>query len=189
MKKIALITLVVFVFSSLSILAQKAEVSPEKSTVKWFGKKVGGKHFGEIQLKSGYLEVQGDKITDGLIVMDMKSIVDTDLDNEEYNQKLVGHLKSDDFFGVEKYPTSKLLITESTSFTDGKARVTGEITIKGATESISFDVVRQENSYTAELSIDRSKFDVRYGSSSFFNNLGDKAIDDIFRLEVQLVMK
>lgn len=189
MKKSAFITLVIFVFSSLTILAQRTEVNPEKSTVKWLGKKVGGKHFGEIQLKSGYLVLQGDKITEGLIVVDMNSIKNTDLENEETNQKLVGHLKSDDFFGVEKYPTAQLVVTESTRFTNGKARVSGEITIKGSTEPISFDVEMQENTYSAELSIDRSKFDVRYGSPSFFNNLGDKAINDIFTLEAQLVMK
>lgn len=189
MKRIALISFVIIVFSSLSILAQKAEVNVEKSSVEWFGKKVGGKHHGEIQLRSGYLEVQGDRITDGLMVVDMNSIQNTDLEKEETNQKLVGHLKSDDFFGVEKFPTSTLVITESTKFTDGKATVSGEITIKGATEPISFDVEKKENTYTAKLSIDRSKFDVRYGSPSLFNNLGDKAIDDIFILEVQLLMK
>jgi polyisoprenoid-binding protein YceI len=189
MKRIALISFVIIVFSSLSILAQKTEVNLEKSTLEWFGKKVGGKHHGEIQLKSGYLEVQGDRITNGVIVVDMTSITNTDLENEEYNQKLVGHLKSDDFFGVEKYPTSKLVVSEGSDFTNGKATIRGEITIKGTTEPISFDVEKKDNTYTAKLSIDRSKFDVRYGSPSFFNNLGDKAIDDIFTLEAQLLMK
>jgi polyisoprenoid-binding protein YceI len=101
---------------------------------------------------------------------------------------LVGHLKSDDFFGVEKYPTSNFIITQSSKFDENKATVTGVITIKGKSENISFDVERKNNEYSAKLDIDRSKFDVRYGSNSFFDNLGDKAIDDIFTLDIKLVL-
>lgn len=188
MKKVHIITVLILTFSSHAMLAQKSEVDQEKSTIEWLGKKIGGKHFGEININNGYIEIQNDRITDGIIVIDMTTINSTDLENEEFNQKLVGHLKSDDFFGVEKYPTSKLVMTESTKFVNDKATITGNITIKGKTESISFEVVRHQNEYHATLSIDRSKFDVRYGSKSFFNNLGDKAIDDVFTLEVQLVM-
>ena len=118
----------------------------------------------------------------------MTSITNNDLKNEGYNQKLVGHLKSDDFFGVEKFPTASFEVTQSSKFSNGKATLTGDITIKGTTESISFDAVRAGNEYTAEIEIDRSKFDVRYGSKSFFKDIGDKAIDDIFTLNVKLVV-
>jgi polyisoprenoid-binding protein YceI len=101
---------------------------------------------------------------------------------------LVGHLKSDDFFGVDTYPTASFKVIQGSKFTNGKATLTGDITIKGKTERISFDVDHAENTFTAEVDLDRSKFDVRYGSKSFFNNLGDRAIDDIFKLRIKLVV-
>ena len=100
----------------------------------------------------------------------------------------MGHLKSEDFFNVEKYPESILRIKESAPFENNKARVSAELTIKGITEEISFDVVREGSMYTALVNVDRSKFDVRYGSKSFFNDIGDKAIDDIFTMEVTMFM-
>jgi len=101
---------------------------------------------------------------------------------------LVGHLKSDDFFGVEKYPTARFTVSQSSEFNNGKATLTGNITIKGKTEPITFEVLRTGKEYTASLGIDRSKFNVRYGSDSFFDNLGDNAIDNIFTLEIRLVV-
>lgn len=117
----------------------------------------------------------------------MTSITDTDLTDASYNQKLVGHLKSADFFGVEKFPIATMKITKATKFSKGKASVTGVITIKGKTEPITFDIVKSGSIYTAKLEIDRSKHDVKYGSTSFFDSLGDKAIDDIFILDIKLV--
>jgi polyisoprenoid-binding protein YceI len=118
----------------------------------------------------------------------MNTITCADLTNEGANQKLVGHLKSDDFFGVEKFPTSTFKVTKATQFTNGKARVTGVLTIKGKSETIAFDVTKKANVYSAQVKVDRSKFNVRYGSKSFFDNLGDNFIDDIFILDIQLVV-
>ena len=178
-----------FILSSNVLFAQKAEINTEKSSVEWLGKKIGGQHEGFIQLMSGSIELENDKIVAGNFVVDMTSITNTDLENQTYNQKLVGHLKSDDFFGVEKFPTSEFKVTKSSKFSNGTATVTGDITIKGKTETISFDVVRAGKEYMAKIEVDRSKFDVRYGSNSFFDNLGDKAIDDIFTLSIKLVVK
>lgn len=170
------------------MFAQKVEVSTKESSVVWQGKKIGRQHEGLIQIKSGYFEMEGEKIVAGSFAVDMTTITNTDMENENYSQKLVGHLKSDDFFGVEKYPTASFKVAQSTKFSSGKATVSGEITIKGKTESISFEVVRNGKEYSAKMDIDRSKFDVRYDSSSFFENLGDKAIDDIFTLNIKLIL-
>lgn len=187
MKKLQLVV-VLLLAASVSVFAQKKEVNPETSIVKWTGKKIGGSHHGEIEVKSGYLEFNNEQITAGEILIDMNSITNKDLESEEYNQKLVGHLKSDDFFGVEKYPTSSFVVTKATKFTDGKASVTGKLTIKGKTEELTFNVVKSGESYNALVEVDRSKFDVRYGSNSFFDNLGDKAINDIFTLDITLAI-
>ncbi len=173
--------------SGSAMFAQKAEVNTEKSKVEWMGKKMGGQHEGNIQLKSGYLELKAGEIVAGNFTVDMTSITNTDL-KDGSNQKLVGHLKSDDFFGVQAYPTAEFVVTKSSKFNNGTATLTGDLTIKGNTESISFEVVRAGKEYAAKLDIDRSKFDVRYGSNSFFDNLGDKAIDDIFTLKIKLVV-
>ena len=170
------------------LLAQSKEVNKEMSSIEWHGKKIGGKHEGFIQLKSGSLELKGDQIVAGDFVVDMSTISNTDLKSEGSNQKLVGHLKSDDFFGVEKFPTATFKVVESSKFSNGTATLTGDITIKGKTERISFDVTRDGKAYMAEMEIDRSKFDVRYGSKSFFNNLGNNAIDDMFKLRIKLVL-
>lgn len=185
-KKLALALLVAL--SGNVLFAQGVEVNTEKSSIKWMGKKIGTKHEGTVHIKSGSLELQDNMITAANIVIDMTSITNSDLENENYNQKLVGHLKSDDFFGVEKYPTAQFVLRQSSKFSNGMATLTGDITIKGKTESVSFEVHKGGNEYAANIALDRSKFDVRYGSGSFFDNLGDSAIDDLFTLDIRLVI-
>ncbi len=185
MKTIKLI-LVLILAGTLSAFAQNKDINVNKSTVKWTGNKIGGSHNGEIKIKSGSFEFSNDNITKGKIVIDMASISNTDLEDASYNKKLVGHLKSDDFFGVKNFPTATFVVTKASKFVNNKASVTGKITIKGKTETITFDVMKKATVYTAQLKIDRSKFDVRYGSNSFFDNLGDKAIEDIFILDIKL---
>jgi polyisoprenoid-binding protein YceI len=178
----------VLTLSSFGLFAQPQKINTEKSTINWLGKKIGGQHEGLIKLKNGVLEEKNGKIVSGSFIIDMTSLTNTDLQDEGYNKKLVGHLKSDDFFGVEKFPTATLNITKATKFSNGKASITGKLTIKSKTETITFDIVKNENTYTAKIEIDRSKYDVKYGSTSFFDSLGDKAIDDIFILNTKLLV-
>jgi polyisoprenoid-binding protein YceI len=179
---------VLFLAGTLSASAQIREININNSVVEWTGKKIGGAHNGEVKIKSAFLELRNGRLIGGEVVMDMKTITNTDLKDEGYNQKLVGHLKSDDFFGVEKYPTASFEITEATKFENGKASVTGNLTIKDTTEEITINVSKSANVFTTQVEVDRSKFDVRYGSNSFFDNLGDKAIDDIFTLDIKLTI-
>ena len=188
MKTKIFVSALMIMLSGSAMFAQKAEVNTQKSSIEWLGKKIGGKHMGNVQVKSGYLEFKEGEIVAGNFVVDMTSITNSDLKDEDYNQKLVGHLKSDDFFGVQTYPTAEFVVTKSSKFSNGTTTLTGDLTIKENTESISFEVVRAGSEYAARLDIDRSKFDVRYGSNKFFDNLGDKAIDDIFKLDIKLVV-
>lgn len=167
------------------------KIDPAASKVEWEGKKVAGKHNGQIKIQSGTLLLNGNNLAGGTFKLDMNSISCTDLEGE-YAQKLVGHLKNDDFFGTDKYPTSDFVITKVTAAGAGKINVTGNLTIKGATHPISFaaNVARSGKKVTAtatNIPVDRTKYDVRYGSKSFFSSIGDKAIDDIFTLNVTLV--
>jgi len=181
--------LLVLVLSSYSfgLQGQIQTINTAKSSVSWLGKKITGQHEGEIKIKSGSLEIKNNKISSGNFVIDMNSISCSDLEDEGYNQKLVNHLKSDDFFGIGKFPNAILKINNSSTFLNNVASVKGQITIKGKTEDISFDVTNEKNTYSAKIEIDRSKFNVRYGSTSFFDTLGDKAIDDIFTLNIKLL--
>jgi len=115
----------------------------------------------------------------------MTSINVTDLEGES-KQKLEGHLKSEDFFGVEKYPTAKLVITSAAKKSEGVYGIVGNLTIKEDTHPVTFDLTMNGDAASTKLTIDRSKYNVRYGSGSFFDNLGDKTIYDNFDLEVDL---
>lgn len=166
-------------------------VNTSDSKVAWLGKKVTGEHSGVISVAFGDLQFEGDKLSGGSFEIDMKSIKNTDIENEEYNQKLVGHLKSDDFFGVEKYPKASFVIIEVDQKNASKYHVKGDITIKGTTKSIEFPVeismMEDKAVASASITVDRSEFDIRYGSGSFFDGLGDKMIYDDFTLDVTLV--
>lgn len=185
-KNLALIALVaVFTFSFTKVNAQQKEIKIANSKVIWKGYKVTGSHEGTINLKSGFLTFNDNKLTGGEFVMDMNTIVTTDLQGE-YKGKLEGHLKSDDFFGVEKHPTAKLVISKVDATGKNSYKITGNLTIKGITNVITFDLSVYGNKANAALKIDRTKYDVRYGSTSFFDNLKDKAIYDEFDLVADL---
>lgn len=188
MKTVKVILAAIALTVGLGVQAQTVKVDASKSSITWLGKKVTGEHTGTIALKSGELKLDGNAIAGGNFVVDMNTIKDTDLTDEAWNAKLIGHLKSDDFFGVASYPEAKLVITKEAAFKGNKATVTGDLTIKGKTNPITFDVTKEGKTYKAELIVDRSKYDVRYGSSSFFEGLGDKVIYDDFNLTVNLVV-
>ncbi|MEM9340417.1 MAG: YceI family protein [Bacteroidota bacterium] len=183
----------------LSVLFSNGDNTAEKTTYKvdgaaskvaWIGKKVTGEHNGSISLKGGNFTFEDGMLVGGLFTVDMTSSVCEDLEGE-YKGKLEGHLKSEDFFGVEKYPTATFVVTKAVPQGPGKYKVIGNITIKEKTEEIQFtaDIDEKNGKVTgnANLIIDRSRFDVKYGSGSFFDNLGDKTIYDDFNLNISLV--
>ena len=133
--------------------------------------------------------VKDNQIISGEFVVDMSTITNTDISNETYRDKLIGHLNSDDFFGIEKFPISTMVVKESTPFTNGVSTVTADLTIKGETHPVLFEVSKKENDFTGEIRVNRALYDIRYGSKTFFSDIGDKAIDDEFILQVILVVE
>ena len=178
-------TVIVSLLSFTNVDAQENKVEVKDSNIEWEGEKVTGSHEGTIELKDGYFTMENGELKGGEFVMDMTSITVTDLEGEDKG-KLEGHLKSDDFFGVNNHPTAKLVITSVAKKSNGTYGVVADLTIKEKTNSITFDLDMDDNSASTELTIDRSKYDVRYGSGSFFDNLGDKTIYDNFELDVEL---
>lgn len=161
--------------------------------ITWKGKKVAGAHEGTISLKSGGLTYDAKNVpTGGSFVVDMSTIKVTDLQGE-WADKLVGHLKSDDFFSVSSNPEANFTITDVTRVTtaDGAYDITGDLTIKGITKELKFpvDITREDGHMVARanIKVDRIAYDIKYGSGQFFQNLGDKMIDDHFELNVTLV--
>lgn len=192
--KIAVATLISFIafgFTGPEGQTTSYSVDQENSTIEWRAEKVTGFHTGTIAVKEGNFEFTEGQLTGGEFVIDMTSIANTDIGNADMAAKLVGHLKSPDFFGVESFPTASFVIKNVVSRgTAGSYKIVGDITIKKTTKEIKFNAnVSEEGGKVtakADLTLDRSEFDIRYGSGSFFENLGDKTIYDEFTLSLNL---
>jgi polyisoprenoid-binding protein YceI len=165
--------------------AQTKKIDVKKSNIEWVGKKVTGKHNGDLKFKSGSISFKKGKLVAGTFVIDMNSINTLDLEGE-YKQKLDGHLKDADFFGVDKYPTAKLVIKKVKDLTKGKYEITANLTIKGITKPVTFEATILNNTLTSSFKIDRTLYDIKYGSGSFFSDLGDKTIDNEFDVKVNV---
>lgn len=159
------------------------------STLEWEAKKVTGQHTGTVSFSDGSLNVEKKKITGGKFTVDMTTIVNTD--GGAPNERLIGHLKSDDFFGVEKFPQSTLVVTKAESKGGSSYHFTADLTIKGITKSLEFDAEVSEASgvltATGVMTVNRAKYDIKFRSASFFSDLGDKMIYDDFTLKFKLV--
>lgn len=166
-------------------------VDVKASSLEWHAKKVTGQHMGTIAFGESTLNVEGKKITGGKLSVEMNTLVDTDLTDSGFNQKLTGHLKSDDFFGVAKFPQSMLEVKKVELKSDKLYHFTADLTIKGITAPVEFDAEVQDVSgqitATGVMTVNRTKYGIKYGSGSFFEGLGDKMIYDDFTLNFKLV--
>ncbi len=193
MKTLKLVSMVVLVtvISFANSFAQVYKIDAAKSTMKWLGKKVTGEHTGTISVASGEFTVDKDKISKGKFEIDMTTIKNTDVTSPEYAAKLDGHLKSEDFFGVEKFPKATFVIDQECKIVKGNSLVKGKITIKGVTQPIEFKAVLFPSTegfrIYANIILDRTKFGVKYGSGSFFDDLGDKTIYDEFTVTLNIL--
>ena len=161
-------------------------INPDQSIIVWTGREVTtSKHFGNIYFASGQFEVKSGLISSGEFVVDMTTIDNQDLP-EERRPRLEAHLKSDDFFSVESHPSALLSILSSESMSEGKWLVSGELTIKTFTHPVEFEMLNSNDGWKANLVFDRSKYEVKFRSGTFFENLGDKLIYDDIELAINL---
>ncbi|RZJ79797.1 MAG: YceI family protein [Flavobacterium sp.] len=181
-----------FSFLAFTPKADVYTVDVTKSTVNWEGKKFSGAHTGSIALTSGNLQFNGKKLVQGGFIADMTSI--KTMDGEKPSPNLDKHLKNDDFFGVEKFPAANFVIKKvEGAGTDVK--ITGDLTIKGKTNSITFPAKltwNADKTVTAvaeKVTVDRTKYGIEYKSKSIFSSIGDNFIYDDFTLAVKLVAK
>ena len=189
----------VFIFAAFAVLALSSatllkptifKVDASKSTFKWTGKKVTGSHWGYVKFSDGTFSVEKNQVKGGTFNVDMTSIDCQDTQGE-WGQKLVGHLKSDDFFSVDKNPKSTLTLKSVTPKGGNNFDIKADLMIKGVTSEVNFPATittsATEVKTIASFKIDRTKFGLKYGSGSFFDNLGDKAIDNDFLVDVNVV--
>lgn len=192
-KRILLLSMVVLTAFGNTLMAnhnhEDLKINTKISTVNWIGNKVSGKHEGAIAIKEGTLNLHDGHLSTGKVVIDMSSITCTDLEGE-WNQKLVGHLNSPDFFDVANHSSATLDIAKVVKVTGNKYVVSGNLSIKGITKPISFpatiEVKDGKVGAYAEVKVDRTLYDIKYGSGKFFEGLGDKMIDDEFIIKFKI---
>lgn len=188
MKKLIL-TVLTLAFIQTAAFAETYAVQADASEVKWTATKVTGKHFGKINIASGAIEFTDGQFSGGEAVIDTASLTVEDLQGSG-KEKLTNHLKSADFFDVEQFPSATIKVTEVQPAGENLYNVTADLTIKNTTKPVSFQakVEKSESGVTAlaTILIDRTAYDIRYGSGKFFENLGDKTIHDNFALEVKV---
>lgn len=186
----ALLVFAIAAFSFTSIDLAPLTVDVEQSSIHWIGKKVTGEHSGTIKLKEGSLEMKKGLLSGGSFTIDMTSLAVTDLTGG-MAEKLAGHLSSDDFFSIASHPTASLVITDVKSEGSDMYNVTADLTIKGITHPVTFTTFVVANdagiSATSKIIVDRTKYDVKYGSGKFFDSLGDKMIYDDFEMNVNIL--
>ena len=168
-------------------------VNTDDSYIEWYGYKPTGSHHGRIYLEKGNISIEDRRITGGSFTIDMKSIENIDLEDPEWNGKLVGHLKSEDFFHVDEFPYATFEITgySTSGESDKKGTLTGNLTMKGVTKSVSFPVTLETGDNKAKgisdtFTINRTQWDVNYKSKSIFSNLKDDFINDEMELVIHL---
>lgn len=170
---------------------QTVELNPTESSITWTGRKVTGSHTGAVALKKGEVHVDGDMVKSGRFEIDLSKVTVTDISDPKYNAKLVGHLKSADFFSAMEFPTVEFLIDKAQKLDKPLASgenytVDGRLKIKGIEHAVQFPAKISVANGTAEAAgkvmVDRTKWNIKYGSGKFFQGLGDKLILDEFEV-------
>ena len=177
--------------SSVENPAPAYSLNVAKSTIYWEGSKPGGKHFGTLEVRNGKASTDGELITGGSFEIDMNSISNDDIKKEDTREKLVGHLKSDDFFSVEKFPTATFVISEVVEGSPGLYKVRGDLTIKGISHEISFPARismddQMIHATSDEIVLDRTLWQVNYKSKSVFSGLKDSFISDEMKIKLDV---
>lgn len=192
-QKLLILSLAFFTLMSFTTVMHQdhVKVNTINSTVKWKGLKVASYHEGNIKLSSGKLILDHGKLVGGEFEIDMTTIVNTDIEDKESRQKLEGHLKNEDFFNVNAYKTASLMITAVKLIEESSYELQADLTIKGITHEIKFnaDVKIKGTAFlaVAKIKIDRTKWDIKYNSGSFFDGLGDYLILDEIEFDVFLL--
>jgi polyisoprenoid-binding protein YceI len=169
------------------------KIIADQSNIDWTGRKITGPHNGVVAIKEGTLVLNEGKLTEGKFVIDTTSIKILDITDPVTNAQLAGHLASEDFFASDKYPEALFIITSAKERENNTYIIHGDLTIKGITHPVAFDAAVDVNSdqLTArgKMVIDRTKYEMKFRSGNFFENLGDTLIYNDFELNVSVTAK
>tara|TARA_X000001036_G_C20689302_1_gene808853 strand:- start:4373 stop:4960 length:588 start_codon:yes stop_codon:yes gene_type:complete len=180
--------------------ADSYKVDVDSSTIEWIGRKVTGEHDGNLKILYGnirkYLDTEQKEVIKGNIVIDMTTITNNDIESKKYQKYFVDHLNSSDFFDVAHFSKSQLKILDNiilSNDSSGNMMITAEITIKGITQKVKFpakiEFLDDSAIAVGTIDIDRTLFDIRYKSKSFFPDMGDYFIYDDFTLNFTIKAK
>ena len=194
MKKIFL-TIALAIITAFSFATNphidNVRVNAENSTIKWMGSKVASSHEGTVTIQKGMLMIDHGDLVGGQFSIDMTSISNTDMEGRK-KERLEWHLKNADFFDVEQFPLAMITIAKAEKGEGNFYKIVADLTIKGITHSVTFPAKVEINglnfSARAKIKIDRTKWDIKYGSNTFYD-LGDRAIYNDFLLKFQLLPK
>ena len=171
---------IIALFVAAVAMGQVKKLHLQASNLQWEAKKVvGAGHKGTLTFSSGEFTYKNNELVGGSFVVDMNTLTVTDEDMDAKGKaKLEEHLKSDDFFAVKKFPTATLKLKTVTK-TQAGYKAEGDLTIKGITKPVTVELLRTAaDGFASTVVINRTQYDIKYGSGSFFSNLGDKAIED-----------
>ena len=190
---INLFTSIALLLATMNSTAQnRVSIDNETSTLNWTGKKVLGEHTGTIKLANSYIVLDEKGVKNGEINIEMSSLTNTDMEGE-WSDKLVEHLKSADFFDTQNHPNATFKLNKVIHQSESLHLASGILTIKGISNPLSFPIQIKNTDSVMEISglaeVDRTLYDVKYGSASFFDSLGDKAINNLFELNFELKIK
>ncbi len=178
---------------------EKYVVNTSESTIEWKGFKPTGTHNGTVNIESGVFQFNNGMLESGTFLIDMKSIVATDLEGD-MKANLESHLmgtvegKEGDFFNVKQFPTGAFEVTGTQAAENGQVMLSGNLALKGNKNNITIPVTITESgddlTITSDtFTIDRTKWSINYGSKSVFDNLGDKFINDDMELKIIIKAK
>lgn len=180
---------------AVSAVAQdRLSVDTAATRMLWTATKVTGSHTGGLTVKQGQVVADAGSLVSADVVIDMGSITCTDLQGGSA-ERLVGHLRSADFFDTDQHPTASFKTTKVEVIADARPghpnhTITGDLTIKGITHPVTFNclVWREGKALraAANLVFDRTKYDIKYRSGAFFPDIGDKMIHDEVSLTFDL---
>jgi polyisoprenoid-binding protein YceI len=166
------------------------KVDNQVSKLNWAAKKATGAHNGEVKISNGLFSTENNILKSGSFDIDLNTITDADLTDQAANNKLISTLKSETFFSTEKFPKANFVITSATKTSGQEYTIKGKLTIKGITNDVSFPatvaVDGKKLNAIAKITVDRTKYDIKFRSKNFFENLGDNVIYDDFDLNVNL---
>jgi len=183
--------------NSLEIKNKKYVISVDRSTIEWTGRNFNGKHVGSLSFLRGFIEFKDEIPINAEFEVDMNSIKNNDIEDDNIKGYLINHLVSEDFFEVNTYPKTMIKLKKSDLIFKGQEgdfyySILADLTIKNITKEVVFECIlglREEGlSLQTQFFIDRTKWNVTYGSNKFFEKLGKHLVNNMIYFDIYMIL-